>query len=243
MNDVFKMMSCQPTLRNWALNRIGIYDIMICSMGGCASTYFMKALFQAGFKVNTGGAPSLRGYPARDFLKHSIEPPDESNLPSVCPAFRGGANKFIYIYANPSRSVRSVFRRGQQHWHYLNVNQINHKEIESAKKIQALRSIEEYIRNGKDIFNIEKQFDNWMKAKLGKPVLFLKFPFFFEEKEAIYQFLETKKDFLRFRKPNVLETNEVTDPQGRVWFTDDIPFYQGLNEKVKSMETITIRRN
>jgi len=78
---------------------------LVSSWGGVGTTTLLDFL---------NSLPGYRANPARGFhnpLKHPLRPPPE-------------ANRAVFLYGQPSISLLSIFRRGNENLHYNHVNQL-----------------------------------------------------------------------------------------------------------------------
>lgn len=99
--------------------------------------------------------------------------------------------KVIYVFGDPINSILSHFRRNndvKNNWakhHCINV-QGNHQEFNSDWVL------DDYLKNGKDLFKLEEHFDNWINAKnLDYDLMLLRYETSYKYENEIKSFLET----------------------------------------------------
>ncbi len=109
--------------------------------------------------------------------------------------------KAVYLFGNPMNVVLSIFRRNLQEVHFRNI-------FGNSKRYTPL-SFDEFIRNGKDIFDLEGHFDNWTKSTRKErhySILLLKSETMWKHLPQIFDFLEIPRDrinkFPKFEKRN-----------------------------------------
>ena len=140
----------------------------MCSMGGVVSTALAR-------HVGSVSDKTIR--------EHAYTPAvydDEKNI------------KLGYMYGNPYDAILSVFRRNFQDMHSKAMNINSPTPYTSLKGV----TIEAYLEEGIDHFNIERQFDNWLDASLTKhPTILIKYEGLSASIDNIIQFFECDEAF------------------------------------------------
>ena len=140
----------------------------MCSMGGVGSTALAR-------HVGSVSDKTIR--------EHAYTPAvydDEKNI------------KLGYMYGNPYDAILSVFRRNFQDMHSKAMNINSPTPYTSLKGV----SIEAYLEEGIDHFNIERQFDNWLDPSLTKhPTILIKYEGLSASIDNIIQFFECDEAF------------------------------------------------
>jgi len=101
----------------------------------------------------------------------------------------GRGTKVIYIFGNPMNAVISFFRRTarKKYWMYYHC-----KHLEVDHELFSLNwSLEDFLKNGKDLFRLEEHFDNWLHSHVCYPILFVKYETMWEHLPEIFEFLST----------------------------------------------------
>lgn len=186
--------------------------IHCASGGGCSTTFLLSELERLGFNINHWKGKGKEGH-----KKHSPIPHIDHN------------DIFIYIYSgDPSAGIQSVFRRGQQIWHYLNMRQIAHNQHGRISRLNFLNNIDAFRTHNKDEFLLENQFDNWVNCSTDKPIIFLKYPDYFLYKHIFYNLLNINEDFLSYQKRETIPNIEIE-------------CLRPLRDKIKKLPAISYR--
>lgn len=113
-----------------------------------------------------------------DGLKHTVDPMFINDK----------ADKFIFIYGDPVDAILSLYSRK-----YIR------PQFKKLTGKDNLSTLKEYAESGQDLLSYEKQLNNWLKYN-QKPVLFLKYPDFWNHESEIINFLGLKSNTKLFNK-------------------------------------------
>ena len=110
-----------------------------------------------------------------DWLKHSPRPPVtlNSNL------------KFIYVFGDPVNSVISLFRRNFQYPHSSKLAKMN---PQYSRLMSPDWTLEDYAREGADLFGFQNHFSNWYHSEVQNDILFVRMETMHQHVEAILDF-------------------------------------------------------
>lgn len=151
-----------------------------------------------------------------DGLKHSTSPALISEK----------AERFVFIYGDPVEALLSLYSRK-----YIRPQ---FKKLTGADNTV---SLEEYSLSGKDLICYEKQLDAWLSYS-EKPILFLKYPYFWQYEDEIISFLNLPSDTKLFskkeRSSKKLDYNRETISR-----LEDI--YESLNSKIENLGDFYIK--
>tara|TARA_Y100001970_G_scaffold122281_1_gene151582 strand:+ start:7404 stop:7955 length:552 start_codon:yes stop_codon:yes gene_type:complete len=151
-----------------------------------------------------------------DGLKHTVDPF----------LVQTQAQKFIFIFGDPVEALISLYSRKFIRPQFKKLTGQDNKA-----------SIEEYAESGKDLIGYEKQFDNWTNFN-EKPVLFLKYPHFWENEKEILDFLQLSGNVQLFQK------KQRTSDKGNISkeVIDKLELiYKPLREKMDRLGTCCIK--
>lgn len=188
-------------------------DLLIIGAGGNGQTYFMDFCIKNGLKIN-----HLQD---RDGLKHLSRPERLRRNLKI--------NKCIFLYNEPVKAVLSHYRRK---WAFTQIGKLgNPFSLRSADVNTIDKYVKLAVKNNKDVFGIEYQFNNWVNSRTLKfPILFLDFNDIANKKVEIDAFLQTHLKYdlydIRPRKSNC----EDIDPE----FAQ---IYDDLYNKMTEMST------
>ena len=121
----------------------------------------------------------------------------------VPPKIINDEDKVVYLFGNPLNSVISFFNRryylhsghgsgyqsireSRKDWAYKHCNKIQG----DCSDFSIDWNLEDYLSNGKDLFNLEEHFDNWVNAKVDYPILLIKYETIWEHLPDIFLYLE-----------------------------------------------------
>lgn len=105
--------------------------------------------------------------------------------------------KVVYLYSNPYDTILSFYRRG----FFNNINHYKNLECNNLNKIKLGLSLEEFLKNGEDYFQLEEHFKNWYNYKdRYYDIMFIKYE---KLEKNIISFMSwfdiSEKDALKFK--------------------------------------------
>ena len=151
-------------------------DCLVVTYGGAGSSFLLEFLSD---HLRTNDSVSHI-----DGLKH-IHSPQHPILDLY------EVKRAVYIFADPVRAILSVFRRGYQH--VIPKVNANHRSVTEyldyiAKNTPDL-DLDEFVRTGIDLFNVERHFHNWTSQPAPFPRLCLKYEHLFAQLPRLFSFL------------------------------------------------------
>lgn len=151
-----------------------------------------------------------------DGLKHVVDPR----------VIKEQAQKFIFIYGDPVGALISLYSRKFIRPQFVKLTGQDNKV-----------SIEEYAESGEDLIGYERQFDSWINFS-EKPVLFLRYPHFWENEDKILSFLGFPQSVHLFKKKE--RTSKKDDVPKEVIDKLEL-IYKPLKEKMNLLGTCYIK--
>lgn len=182
-------------------------SVALCSMGGVGSTALARHIGSIADKT---------------IREHAYSPSVYDNESQL---------KLGYVFGNPYNSVLSVFRRGYQAMHAKAMNANSETKFTDLAGI----SLESYLANGIDEFNLERQLQNWLNPVLTKhPIILIKY-------ESLGDNIKEVLDFFDCSKPFDVKTRKSS------WKTESPTIVTGLEkmygefyQQVEAMPAITV---
>lgn len=179
----------------------------MCSMGGVGSTALAR-------HVGSIADKTIR--------EHAYTPAvynEEKNI------------KLGYMFGNPYDAVLSVFRRNFQDMHSKAMNVNSPTPYTPLKGV----SIEAYVEEGIDHFNIERQFNHWLdETQTQHPTLLIKYESLTESIEDILKFFECDNAF------EIKKRNSAWREQPAHVVEGLQKMYGGLAERIEAMPATKI---
>jgi hypothetical protein len=180
---------------------------LIVGPGGSGQTYFMEFLGRQGISTNASNDC--------DRQKHLSSPAgvDKGRKYKGC----------IFLFGHPYYTMMSHMRRS---WSWLQCLKLGNpfsltKKVSSRLDLLKTRTVQE----GRDVFGIEHQFNQWSGATLDCPLLFLDFADVLSSKETLDAFFGKTLDFSRFEvQPR---SSYDVDP-------DLFPIYEELYQRMRN---------
>lgn len=155
--------------------------ILINSFGGVATTVLID-FFGKHKKVN-----DIRN---RDGLKHRKTPP---NLSFV--------SRAVYIFGNPLNSIVYHFyvreRYKEKSWGKMWAKKHCKNMRGEWYEFNQEWDLDDYLGNGKDLFKMKEHFDNWKRAKVNYPIMFVRYETMWEHLDEIFDFLDISKEKIK----------------------------------------------
>lgn len=161
------------------------FDAVVVSYGGVGTTFFVEFLRDR-LRVNSHNSFD-------DGIKHANSPNH--------PVFKGKrVRRAIYVYGNPIQAVMSHFRRDYHKYMIPKLTSDSHTG--SADYTELVRAspvditFDQFLEEGKDQFGLAEHWRRWTREPLAFDTLFVRFEVFFENLEAIFDFLELPRSDL-----------------------------------------------
>ena len=189
-------------------------DLLIVGSDGNGQTYFMEFCKNNNLNIND--------VYDRDTLKHLPSPNSLNSNIQI--------NKCIFLYNEPYKSILSHYKRNCQYDQLLKLGnpfKLSKKDMHNLDDYENL-----VIKNKKDMFGIEYQFDNWFNQKTKFPILFLDFNKVLENSNIIDDFLNTKLNYNLFKvkeRVSDIKKNNNLDKNKMII----LKIYNSLYEKIK----------
>lgn len=216
--------------------------ILITSMGGCASTSFIgwtSKRIECNCPLNSEGI-SQKGPGANPRgLKHRIKPPIQSDeYLNIQNSFNrsdinaGPIKRSIFLYDSPYNMVLSLFRRNIAMGHAMAV---------TGKRPPHANNLDQFLNQGVDSFQFNKQFENWTNKNTGceYPRLLVKFESLWDNLDYLFGYMgipESEiKHFIR-KNTRVNRMSELSDEQKRKLYA----IYSDLDTKMNNMNGIEL---
>lgn len=142
--------------------------------------------------------------------------------------------KAIYLFGNPINAVLSIFNRNLQEVHFKNI-------FGNSRQYTPL-TFDEFINNGKDIFDLDEHFNNWTTSSRQErhyPIMLIKAVTMWEHLSELFDFLEISGDRIQqFPEYQQRSSNWETEPKEireRLY-----QMYGSLYEKIQKFPEITV---
>ena len=145
---------------------------------------------------------------------------------------------FIYIIGNPYLSFLSIHRRSVFHPTFELLARLNDKNIDPMIDLDTL------LDKGEDVLGFEKNFDNWINAKLNpnyhQRILYVKADHLFEYMPLVNTFLNNQSEVHEFKKRKRTTSLENLDP---IIFAKLKKIYAPLKKKIDALPPFFIKSN
>lgn len=154
--------------------------------------------------------------------KHNRKPPNHTPQ-----------TKAIYMFSNPMDAVLSFFRRQSKadKWDFPSIH-CNNLERKMPKWI----SLEKFLNDGKDYFELENHWRNWTQSKVKFPLLLIRYESVPKHIEEIAKFTNSPVDFYKFKKRNSNWENRPKHIKDKLY-----SMYGKLWEDIKNFDEIKIK--
>jgi len=141
--------------------------------------------------------------------------------------------KVVYLVGNPVNAVISFYRR-----HTINLKFIKeHTKNLNIDEFEA-NSLEDYVKQGKDLFQLEKHFEKYTSNELPYPILFIKYEKLWDNLDSIFEYLGLKKYIRGF--PNKLDRKSNYKRIDSRLKYGLVEIYSNLLSKIDEMSDIKI---
>ena len=194
--------------------------ILVNSYGGCANTLLIEQLKIHNAKLVFDGTDFSSK--CKKFKHIKIPPPallNENHLDGVQVNITGA----IYLFSDPIEAIITFYRRRQegvdsrgpiQNWvtgHCFNIGG-------SWEALSPEWDITDYARQREDLLCLTEHFFNWQNAKVGYPILFVKYDELWESLDIIANFSNIEatpftKQFPEKRQRQFCESNIPEEAQ------------------------------
>ena len=210
-------------------------DLYVNSWGGVGTTSFMNFLIKNNFRVNSlsdidsfkpdySSGLSIDHYGSG--IKH-IPHPNHKRLESY------KIKKCIFIYDDVINSIVSLWKRNYQ---CAQVRKLSHNK----NSIPSEWTLEDYIKNDKDLFMFQEMLNNWINVKKDYDCLFVKGQQIYKHRYHILKFLDMPIDSKFFEHHN----------RNSDWFYDLdrkikeglYNIYGGFNDYILSLPDIQLQK-
>lgn len=136
-----------------------------------------------------------------------------------------------YMFGDPYSAVISIFRRKFQSMHIQQVLRGTDYPLVDLHKW----SLTDYLEEGKDLFHLEDQFDNWVKADGAKhSILLIKYESLNITLDEVLSYYKVTKPFELRERKSKLNSQPVEIVKGLE------AIYGGLKEKVDQMPALKL---
>ncbi len=189
-------------------------EVLVASYGGVGTTFLSEAISR--YRL-VNDPRDMDGY------KHCPVPP-----------LRGSKHlKVIYVVGNPILAVASLFRRG---FHSDQAGKLQYSQWIRRFPNRNL-TLEDYAKNGMDLFLFEEHFEAWTNEYVFYPTLVLKYESIHESLTQIREFLSLPPEFVSDFPPQK-ERGSSLDKIALETLKNLQKMYASLENKINSLPKI-----
>ena len=194
--------------------------LLVVGGGGNGQSYFMDFLMKNNILINE--------FRDRDGLKHVHSLNHMNKVLQKPHNNKKVIKKIIFLYNHPYSAVMSHFRRN---WQFAQMKKLgNPCQFKNRSEATFENFSNLVLKNNKDLFGLEYQFNNWIQAETNIPILFLDFNEINNKKEILNTFLKKKLDYSSFIVKERNSKNNEKDPLYSIYEN----LYQSMKNKINN---------